>query len=84
MILIHQIVQAIGVPFSKIVVRAYILSGCDYVSKFGTKKAALSFAPLEYLDAFGESESLSECDLKKAEEYLVKVWVSWSQTQNQG
>ena len=75
MIPIHQIVQAIGVPFSKIVVRAHILSGFDYVSKFGTKKTALSFAPLEYLSSFGDSESLSECDLKKAEEYLVKVWV---------
>ena len=77
MIPIHQIIQAIGVPFSKIVVRAHILSGFDYVSKFGTKKAALSFAPLEYLSSFGDSESLSERDLKKAEEYLVKVWVGF-------
>ena len=83
MIPIHQIVQAIGVPFSKIVVRAHILSGCDYVSKFGSKKAALSFAPLEYLNAFSHNES-TECDLKKAEEYLVKVWVGWCHMHTQG
>ena len=43
-------------------------------SKIGTKHAALSCDPQKFLTYFGESDDLAEETLKRAENYLVRIW----------
>ena len=54
--------------------KAFIITGNDYLSKIGTKHAALSCSPEVYLANFGNEDILTECDISLAETYLVKVW----------
>src|SRR6267154_5713106 len=53
----------------------HALSGADYTSKFGTKKAALNSNPIKFLEGFGTSPLSSKMDdiMKFAEEYLVQL-----------
>ena len=53
----------------------HALSGADYTSKFGTKKAALNSNPIQFLEGFGTSPNSSKMDeiMKSAEEYLVQL-----------
>ena len=53
--------------------KAFIITGNDYLSKIGTKHAALSCSPEVYLANFGDVNILTECDISQAETYLVKV-----------
>ena len=50
--------------------KAHIATGCDWISKLGTKSKALS--KVQLLDDFGECE-LNEDIIDTAEEYLVSV-----------
>ena len=54
--------------------KAHILTGDDAHSKIGTKHAALSCDPQKFLTYFGESDDLAEETLKRAENYLVRIW----------
>ena len=71
---IHKLKTRIGEDLSKNVIKAHILTGCDQISKVGTKNAALFFDPVSSLSIFGESPILSELELTEAEQYLVKCW----------
>ena len=53
----------------------HTLTGCDAISKFGTKPAALRANPIQYLKGFGSSPHGSDIEfvIAKAEEYLVQV-----------
>ena len=53
----------------------HALSGSDYTSKFGTKKAAVHCASTVYLEHFGVSSDWNDIEqsLKPAEEYLVQL-----------
>ena len=77
---IHQRLPALGAAKCKSLIKAHILSGDDFVSKVGTKKAAVHFDPEEYFSRFGEEGLVSEQDVSHTEEYLVKLWsgVRWN------
>ena len=53
----------------------HALSGSDYTSKVGTKKATLNIAPRTYLENFGVSHDSDDVakSLQSAEEYLVQL-----------
>ena len=74
MIPVHQAHANLGTALSKAILKAYILTGNDYISKIGTKHAAISCKPDYYLANFGDAEALSEQDIYQAEEFLVHVW----------
>ena len=60
-------------PLIKVLLAAHIGTGCDSLSKVGTKLAALNAIPEMFLEGFGTRE-LDEIQIKKCEEYLVKVF----------
>ena len=47
---------------------------CDYISKVGTKQAAMKVNAIHYLNGFGHGLQLTEDEEKKAEEFLAKVY----------
>ena len=59
-------------PLIKVLLAAHIGTGCDTLSRIGTKLAALNAIPELYLDGFGQGELTVE-RVKKCEEYLVQV-----------
>ena len=59
-------------PLVKVLLAARIGSGCDTLSKIGTKLAALNAIPEMYLKGFGQGE-LNKALIRKREEYSVKV-----------
>ena len=71
---LHILHQRLGMGLSQVLVKVHVLTGDDALSKIGTKHAALTCEPEKYLNTFAESHDLSEESLKKAEEYLVRVW----------
>ena len=74
MIPIHEAYSVSGPVLSKIIMKSYIITGNDYLSKIGTKHAALSCNPELFLLNLGDAEMLTEKDISLAEHYLVKVW----------
>lgn len=58
----------------KVIVKAHILTGDDAISKIGTKHASLAFDPENYLADFAESDTVTDENFRKAEEYLIQVW----------
>ena len=72
---IHIIHQGIGQDLCALLPAIHALSGTDYTSKFGTKKAAINNASKHYLQNFGLSSEWEEIDksLQPAEEYLVNL-----------
>ena len=72
---IHKIHAVLGDSWSRIIIKAHVLTGDDSLSKVGTKHAALTCDPIKYLSGFAESDELFEADIGQTEEYLVKVWV---------
>ena len=58
---------------SSVILKAHILTGCDVVSRLGTKCRALKACPEDYLQSFGEKEFLSDEEIRLAEQYLLKV-----------
>ena len=72
---LHCIKQSLlGAPLAKTVIKAHILTGEDCMSKVGTKNAAMTCDPVQYLTNFGEADTLTEQDTALAEKYLVRVW----------
>jgi hypothetical protein len=69
---IHHLYHRMPKPLVRVLLAAHIGTGCDTLSKVGTKLAALNAIPEKYLDGFGKGE-LTEEQIKKCEEYLVKV-----------
>ncbi|KAK3885499.1 hypothetical protein Pcinc_010240 [Petrolisthes cinctipes] len=67
-------ISQLGVPLAKTVIKSHILTGDDYMSKVGTKHAAMACDPVQYLTNFGEADTMSEQDAALAEMYLVGVW----------
>ena len=71
---IHDMYKKLGYYFCKGLSEAHIGSGCDYLSKIGTKKGALKANPMENLKSFGEGPSLDNSQIKEAERYLVMTY----------
>src|SRR6218665_54842 len=74
MLPLHQAVCQLGPSLAKTVIKAHILTGDDCMSKVGTKHAAMSCDPVQYLKMFWETDKLLEQDAELAEKYLVRVW----------
>ena len=74
-ILIHLLVETLGPDLGSVLSAVHVLTGADYTSKFGTKKAGLNCNPVQFLTNFGIS--VDDCDMlssmKKAEAYLVQI-----------
>ncbi len=78
MLPIHTMCEKMGSNMCKTLLKCHIGSGCDYLSKVGTKKAALLAKPELNLLSFGESAVLDEHQINEAESYLVQVYNSRS------
>ena len=74
MLPLQQAVSQLGAPVVKTVIKAYILTGDDCMRKVGTKHAAMTCYPVQYLTNFGETDTLSDQDVVLADMYLVRVW----------
>ena len=59
-------------PLIEVLLAAYIGTGCDSLSRIGTKAASLNCIPEMYLSAFGKT-GLSESQVSSCEAFLVKV-----------
>ena len=72
---VHAIHEKTGQVLCSLLPAIHALSGADYTSKFGTKKAALKIASVPYLENFGVSPDWEEIEksLQPAEEYLVQL-----------
>ncbi|KAH3722038.1 hypothetical protein DPMN_064987 [Dreissena polymorpha] len=55
-------------------IKAHILTGDDCMSNVGTKHAAVTSEPVQFLINFGETYTLSALDEALAEKHLVRVW----------
>ena len=51
-----------------------LLTGDDCMTEMGTKHAAITCDPVQYLTNVGETHTLSEYDVAPAEKYFVRVW----------
>ena len=76
---IHRLCEKMGPRLCKVLLKTHIGTGCDYLSKVGTKKSALLAKPESNLTTFGESGIIDEHQLNEAENYLVQVFNSRSQ-----
>ena len=74
MLPLQQAVSQIGAPVVNTVIKAHILTGDDCMRKVGTKHAAMTCDPVQYLTNFGETDTLSDQDVVLADMYLVRVW----------
>ena len=73
---LHKMHDALGDAMSHVEIKVQVLTGDDYLSKIGTKHAAITSDPIKYLSCFAQSEEISDAEVWQAEEFLVKVWVS--------
>ena len=72
---LHDILQSLGESFSKVVLKAHVLTGDDSMSKMGTKKAALQNGdPVANLLNFATNKELLQDEIAMAEKYLARVW----------
>ena len=60
-------------PLCKVLLTAHIGTGCDYLSKIGTKHGAISAIPEMYLKRFNRGHTLSDNQIYEGQKYLVKV-----------
>ena len=65
--------EKLGMTFCRVLLKAYIASGCDWLTHIGSKAAALKANPV-HLEDFGEVSNPSEEILAKVEEYLVRIY----------
>ena len=68
-----MIYSKLGIDFCKSLLKAHIGTGCDYLSKVGTKLSAMRANPELTLANFGDSSILNEQQTQIAEQYLVNV-----------
>ena len=71
---IHTLCAKLGVTFCRVLLKAYIASGCDWLTHIGSKLASLKADPVKYLQDFGEDSTPSKELLEDLEEYLVKIY----------
>ena len=71
---VHDLYGRLGNDMCLVLPAVHCLTGCDYTSKIGTKKAALKADPVKYLRNFGRQTVISEDIKRNAEKYLVKVY----------
>ena len=74
MIPLHIISQKLGRTLCLSFLKAHVLTGDDYMSRIGTKHAALASNPSQLLANFAETDVLSDEDLHMAERFLVRAW----------
>ena len=74
MLPVHKMYLNLGKDLCATVLKAHIGSGCDHLSKLGTKRSCLLAHPEQVLKDFGKTALLDELQIEKAEEYLVKVF----------
>ena len=60
---VHEAYSVSGPVLSKIIMKSYVITGNDYLSKIGTKHAALSCNPELFLLNLGDTEMLTEQDI---------------------
>ncbi|KAH3886939.1 hypothetical protein DPMN_010952 [Dreissena polymorpha] len=53
MLPLHQANSLLGTPLTKTLIKAHILTGDDCMSKVGTKHAAVTSNPVQFLMNFG-------------------------------
>lgn len=72
---LHELAASLSRDVCEVLPAVHSLTGCDYTSKVGSKKAAIECNPIYYLKSFGTiTGGLSlEGQICKAEEYLVQV-----------
>ena len=68
----HTLIATIPDPLRKVLLAAYIGTGCDYLSRIGIKHGAFNAIPRKFLHGFGLTP-LSDDVRKLAEQYLVNV-----------
>jgi len=51
-----------------------MLAGNDCMRKVGSKRAAMTCDPINYMTNFGETDTLLEQDTELAKKYLERVW----------
>ena len=71
---LHDLFDKMGHQFCRALLKCHLGTGCDYLSKIGTKKSALAANPKQNLSSFGEPVNLTEEQISEAEEYLVDVY----------
>ena len=69
---IHTLYQRIPKPLRNVLLACFVGTGCDYISKVGTKHGAIAAFPEKNLDQFG-TVNLNRKIISQAEEYLVNV-----------
>ena len=69
---LHQMYKRMPKPLNKVLLATHVGTGCDALSKIGTKLAALNAIPEMFLEGFGTRE-LNEMQIRKCEEHMVKV-----------
>ena len=71
---IHVLCQRLGKDMCQSLLKCHIGTGCDYLSKIGTKYNSLLAKPHNNLRSFGESGTLDLHQINEAESYLVNVY----------
>ena len=71
---IHTLHAKLPSSLVKVLLPAYIGTGCDYLSKLGTKHGALKADPARYLYDFEKHDIHQEDFVRRCEQYLVKVF----------
>ena len=70
---VHKLGVVLGAQLCKVILKSLVLTGCDVISKVGTKAAALDSEPELYLESFGEMNEPFLRSFEKAKKYLVRV-----------
>ncbi len=72
---LHALAASLSRDVCEVLPAIHSLTGCDYTSKVGSKKAAIECSPVYYLKSFGTITDGSQVErqIYKAEEYLVQV-----------
>ena len=71
---VHILAQRLGSDKCRCILKAHIGSGCDYLSKVGTKCGAMKAYPETHLNTFAESDSITKQEVDKAEAFLVQCY----------
>ena len=70
---VHTLVEKLPETLVAVILPAYIETGCDYISKIGTKHGALAADPAKYLTNFVNHDLTENDFVRRSEEYLVRV-----------
>ena len=70
----HAIARVINQSLCNVLLAVHLGTGCDYLSKIGTKYPALNANPEVFLSDFGKGLHPATDQLSKAKAYLVKLF----------